>query len=160
MSLTIEDKIRVLAAQDATLQGYLGTSPFRLFDRQLPPGMINSGVCVTAQRVSTIPRMYAQTGLLTLEQPCIRFKIHAWTGKSNARIMSNAPATARAVRDALISWLANTACFSSSAQFDSPSTSPPNHPNFVLNEVGLMDYDLDPPGYMEVIDVRVMNLSN
>ena len=156
--MTLEDKIRILAGANSTLQSYLGTSPFRMFDRQLPPRQINNGACVTVRRVSTV-RPYYQQGIQSLSMPRMQFTVYTWGGP-NSSILANAPATARAVRDALVAWLASQACFSSSAQFDSPSTAPPNYPNFVLNEFGTLNFQLDPPGYIEVIDVRLMNLEN
>jgi hypothetical protein len=44
------------------------------------------------------------------------------------------------------------------SQFASPVTSPTRHPNFVLNQRADMDFTLQPPAYVEILDVRIFSL--
>ncbi len=65
----------------------------------------------------------------------------------------------RSAAAAIQDWLA-TADFSSNAQFSSPVTSPTKHPNFVLNQRAGMEYRIDPPAYVETLDIRITNLES
>jgi predicted small integral membrane protein len=64
---------------------------------------------------------------------------------------------ARSAAAAIIDWLA-VVDFSSDSQFASPVTSPTRHPNFVLNQRADMDFTLQPPAYVEILDVRIFSL--
>lgn len=145
--MTAEAKLRALASASAALQAYFGTALFRWFDRQLPQGYIKSGPCVRLMRVSTV-RTYAQTGLQNLSQPRVQIDV-----------MDYDPENCRAAAKAVIDWL-GTVDFSTDAEFSSPPTTPGNHPNFILNQRAGMDFQLQPPVYVESIDVRLYNLEN
>jgi hypothetical protein len=64
---------------------------------------------------------------------------------------------ARQAANAIIDWLA-TVDFSSTAQFESPITSPTRHPNEVIGQRAGMEARTDPPAYVEILDVRILNL--
>lgn len=147
--MTGEVKIRTLAAADATLQPYFGTGPFRWFDRQIPPEYIDKGACVRLLRVSTI-RSHTMQGITHLSAP--RFQID---------VLSIDPETARAAASAIIAWL-QTISLAQNNQFASPVTSPPQHPNLVLNQRAGMEPRISgkPVVYVETLDVRVYNLES
>ena len=84
--ISLETKLRTLAAANATLQTDLGTSPFRWFDRRLvqgaltPPNPITGPVpnttCVRVLRVSTgQDGFYNQGGQGNIEQPRIQIDV-------------------------------------------------------------------------------------
>lgn len=139
--MTPEVRMRTLAALDSTLQGYLGTAPFRWFDQQLPNRSITSGSCVRIQRISTI-RMYEQAGLNPLSYP--RFQADCYAAD---------PETARAVALAVIAFLGGVN-LSSDGPFASPSTTPRNFPTFILSQRDGIIPDRELPVYVQSIDFR------
>lgn len=149
--MTFENKLVTLASADPTLQSYFGTPPsvFRFFDRQLAQTYWAQGLCCSFRVVSTV-RDYYMAGLSTLSAPRVQFDIRA------SPRYGFTPEQARAARNALITWL-GTVSFSESNDFNSPPTSPPHSPNFILNERAGMDVQTDPPVYVESIDVRIYN---
>lgn len=152
--MPFEEKFRTLAIAEPTLQPYFGTGPYRVFDRQMPQKYIESGPCLTFRRVSTVPRMYAQTGIVNQSEPLVQFDIRVW-----GKVTPNAPEVARAAKAAVIAWL-NTISFANTNNFDSPITTPPHSPNFLRNERSSLDYQLEPPAYVETFDYRIYNLEN
>ncbi len=150
--MTAEEKLRTLAQQDAVLQSYFFTdNQIRWFGPQLPPGYLAIGkACVRVWRVSTI-RLYShetseQRSQNRIEQ--IRFQFDVLDYDSER---------ARLAAKAIADWLA-TVDLSSNAQFGSPVTSPTRHPNQVLNERQGMEYKIQPPAYVQLLDVRITNL--
>lgn len=140
MSLTPEVKLRTLASGNATLQGYLGTGPFRWFDRQIPQAYYPA-TCVRLRRISTA-FLYEQRGLNPLDAP--RFQLD---------VLDPDPEKTRAVAAAITAFL-GTISLAQDNQFGSPVTTPPQFPNFVLNQRSGMDPTLQPPAYVETIDFR------
>lgn len=146
-----ELKIRTLAAADTTLRTYFGTPPavFRWMDRRLLPGYIQRGACVRLLRVSTISD-YNQYGLINLNQPRVQIDV-----------LSQDPSEARNAAQAIITWM-DTVSFSETNNFDSPATTPPHSPNFLLNRRSGMEAQPDPigPVFVETLDYRIFNLEN
>jgi len=157
-----EEKLYMLASENATLQTDLGTSPFRWCDRQLVQGMLQFSTppntigasCVRVRRIST-QRRYIQgngavnTNLSPLSTP--RFQIDVLD--YNAEV-------ARQVAADVLAFL-GTVCLASEDQFDSPATTPPNFPNFLLSQRAGMDFQLSKqPAYVESLDVRLFNIEN
>jgi len=151
--MTLIEKLTTLAPQSTTLQSYFGTSPFRMFDRQLAQKYIERGPCLTFREVSSVP-MYTQYGRINMNQPRVQFDVYV-----SPRYTNQASTTARAARDAVISWL-GTVSFAETNDFDSPVTTPPHFPNFVLNTRAGMEAQSDPPVYVETVDVRIFNLES
>lgn len=142
--MTAETKLRTLASGDATLQVYLlSAGDFRWFDQQMRQGAAFPNV--TVLRVSTI-RDYTMGGINPMSR--IRFQID---------VRDYSAETARAIAAAIIDFL-RTADLASNAQFGCPATTPPQFPCFVLNQRGGMDYQLQPPPYVQTLDIRVFNL--
>ncbi len=145
--MTAEVKLRTLASADTALQAFFGTGPFRFFDRQLPPGYIQNGACCRYRRVSTA-FLYRQEGLAALN--AVRFQFD---------VLDLDPQRARDALWALIAWL-GTICLAQAAQFSSPTTTPTNFPNFVLNYRAGLEPRTQAPVYAETIDVRIFNLES
>lgn len=148
-----ESKLRYLAQQDATLQAYFFTAgQIRWFDLQLQPNYLAPGrACARITRVSTLPYYSKETserasiGALAW----IRFQID---------VLDYDSVRARAAAAAIVTWLTTVVDLSSTSLFDSPVTSPKRHPNFVLNQrAGLEPKTLNPV-YLQMLDVRVLNL--
>ena len=148
--MTAELKLRTLAASDATLQSYLlGTNgTFRWFDRQLPPKYITEGACVRVLRVSTGPRSYFQDRISQLSNPMFQIDVLDYDAEE-----------ARAVVAAITTWL-TTVDLASGDQFGSPPVTPPQAPSFVENQRAGMDYQIQPPAYVETIQVRIFNMED
>lgn len=150
--MTAEVKMRTLAQQDDVLLSFFrsdSNGTFRWFDRQLQPGYITQGTCVRVRRVGTV-RQYAhetrtRRSVSDMAQP--RFQLD---------VMDYDPERARSAAAAISDWLA-TVDFSSDAQFASPRTSPTRHPNFVLNQRAGMEPELQPPVYVETLDIRIFD---
>lgn len=147
--MKLEEKIRTLASADATLQSHFGTGPFRWLDRRLLPGYIDKGACVRLMRVSSV-FTYSQAGLQNLNQPRVQIDV-----------MSTDPVEARNAAQAIIDWM-GTVSFSETNNFNSPATTPPHSPNFVLNHRSGMEPQPDPKGpvFVETLDYRIFNLEN
>ncbi len=148
--MTLESKLIALASADSTLQGLFGTAPFRMFDRQLAQTYYALGLCCSIRRVSEVP-IYTQYGLNNMSMPLVQFDVRA-----SPRYVTGAPEAARNAMTALITWL-GTVSFAESNDFDSPTTTPPHSPNFIRNKRAGMDFQLEPPVYVESFDVRIYN---
>lgn len=145
--MTAEAKLRYLASADATLQGFFGTNPFRWWHEQLPPGYVmkpTGATCATVQQIDTM-FLYAQEGRVDLNKP--RFQITV--RDPNADVVDQAAA-------AIVNWL-GTIDLASDAQFNSPPTTPPQTPTFVLDVRPGLDYQLKPPIPTVLIDCKVWN---
>lgn len=143
--MTAEVKIRSLASADATLQGYLGTDPFRWFDRQLVPTYLQSGSpCVRMLRVST-ESDYNQGGLMNLDCPHFQIDVLDYDAEH-----------CREVAAAIVTFM-GTIDLTSSGQFASPYSSPNHAPCFLVNQRAGMAFDLQPPAYVETLEYRVYN---
>ncbi len=147
--MDIYAKIRVLAQLDSTLVGLFGTGPFRWFKQRLPPGYIDQGLCVRVSKPTTVFG-YTQYGLMNLNKPLMQIEVLG--GDSNA---------VQAATIAVINWM-GTVSFAETNDFDSPVSTPPHSPNFLLNRRSGMEAQVDPPGpvYVEILDFRIYNLEN
>ena len=162
--LSVTEKLRTLAVQDATLQSFFGvdsaTTVMRWFDVQIQPKALQTGLVIQTQQISESPRPYSHTSALTFTAPLVQFTVRGWPGKvAGVQVVANAPHQVRQARAAVIAWLGRV-CFSASNQFDSPATTPPNYPNFVLNSRETIDPQLDPPAWTAQFDARIFNLDN
>ena len=153
--MTIEQKLTLLAPQDATLQSYFGTNPFRCFDRQLPQKLIERGPCLIFQHISDVLSYNQIVGLIPMSQPRMQFTVQV-----SFRYTNQASHVARAARDAVINWLNTQVSFAENNNLASPATTPPHFPNFVLNKRASMEPQSDPPVYTEMFDVRIFNLES
>jgi hypothetical protein len=146
MSLvTAEQKLRLLASADATLQEYLGVPPvFRWFHLQEEQGAIESGVCLRVRRVSAI-YLYAQEGILATEQVRLQFDF-----------LDKSP---EAAANAMLAFNAfmGTVDLMSNAQFLSPPTTPRQSPNFLLNTRPGLEFRTERQIYVWTCDWRVWN---
>lgn len=145
--MTPEAKLLQLAAANVTLQGFFGTSPFRWFEIQIPQGLLASGACARLLRISTL-RYYKQQGITEFSQP--RFQLD---------VVAASPEAARSAMAAVINWL-GAISLAETNQFDSPATTPPQFPNFVLNQRTGLYVELQPPLPLETLDFRSWNLEN
>jgi hypothetical protein len=148
---SVETKLRTLASANATLQGDLGTSPFRWFDRRLvqgaltPPNPITGPVpnttCVRVLRVSTgQDGFYNQGGQGNIEQPRIQIDV-----------LDYDPEIARQVAADIIAFLSSVSLMSATP------TNPTQCTNFRLNQRAGIEFQLDPPAYVETLDYRIWN---
>lgn len=144
--MTCETKIRTLASQDAGLQAIFGTSPFRWFHLQLPPGYVDKmpGTCATVQQIS-VRFMRAQEALVNLNKP--RFQIVV--RDKNVDVVDQAAA-------AIVLWLQQVD-FASDNEFNSPATPGPQNGNFILDMRPGLDYELKPNVPTMLIDFAVWN---
>ena len=147
-----EVKIRTLASQDATLQSFLGTNPFRWFDIQLPQGQPTKtnnfwdGPAVTCLSVSLMSQYVHGNGRSQIAWP--RFQID---------ILDTDAERGRNCAAAVIAWL-NKANISQPGQFGCPATSVTlPAPNILLNNRGGTWADLQPPVFRQTLDVRFAN---
>lgn len=150
--MTCEAKLRTLAQQSALLQPYFFTDgQVRWFDRRLQPNYLALGrSCVRVLRIST-GRLYShetRTRRSVGNMAAVRLQID---------VLDFDAERARAAANAILDWLATVDC-SSDAQFASPLTSPTRHPNAVLNQRAGMEPKTEPPVYVEILDVRILNL--
>ena len=150
--MQLEDKIRTLAATDATLMSFFGTGPFRWFGPRIPPGYLKIGnTCLRMKRISSV---YGYTnsppGLMNLNQPRFQFDILDFDAS-----------TTRAAAEAVINWF-DTVSFAETNDFDSPPSSPPHSPNFLLNRRASEEPQIEPPGpaWVVILDYRIFNLEN
>lgn len=153
--MTVEEKLTILAPQDATLQSYFGNSPFRFFDRQEPQKLIQQGPCLLFEHVSDVLTYNHNVGLIPMTQPRIQFSVMV-----SFRYTNRATHVARAARDAVIAWLNTQVSFAENNNLASPATTPPHFPNFILNKRAGMEPQSDPPVYTEMFDVRIFNLES
>jgi len=124
MYYSAEEKIRALAMQDSTLQGFLQTGGiFRWFATQLPAGYASMGSCVRVTRPGAVYTQ-VQEGVLALEQVRLQFDC-----------LDQSQTTARQLLNALNQFLL-TVDLMSGDQFTSPATVPTQFPNFQLLQRG------------------------
>jgi hypothetical protein len=149
--MTLLQKIRTLAAQDATIQEYcLGSNgTLRWFDTQIPKGYIYQGTCVTVQQINDV-LTYVQPGPLAMDQ--VRVQVNIWDLNS---------ASAKTLANYLVMAWFPSVSFMSDAQFQSPPTTPPYCANFKLSQRGVIDYSVQPqPAWVETLDFRLFNNPN
>lgn len=151
--MELEDKMRFLAQQDATLASFFFTdNQIRWFDLQLQPNYLAANrTCARVRRISTLPLYSKETlnNASILNQVWIRLQID---------VLDYSASRAKAAARAIVNWLTQTADFSSTNQFDSPPTSPKRHPNFLLNQMPGMEPKTQPPVFVQMLDVRILNL--
>ena len=142
---TAEQKLRLLASADATLQEYLGAPPaFRWFHLQEEQGAIEQGTCVRVRRVSAV-YLYAQEAIVSAEQVRLQFDF-----------LDKSPETAANAMLAFNAFMA-TVDLMSDAQFLSPSTTPRQHPNFLLNTRPGLEFRTERQIYVWTVDWRCWN---
>lgn len=158
--MTLEAKIRTLAQLDPTLVSIFGSGPFRWMDRRLQPGYVSKGTCVRLRRISTVfGYTNAPAGLMNLNQPRVQIDV-----------LDLDATTCRSAAQAVINWL-GTVSFAETNDFDSPATTPPHSPNFLLNHRAGMEAQPEGgtptpstsntgPVYVETLDYRIYNLEN
>lgn len=149
--MDIYAKIRTLAQLDPTLSALFFTPVPRWFKQRLQPGYITRGLCVRVKRVSTVyGYTNAPAGLMNLNKPLIQIDV-----------MGLDSTAVQAAAIAVINWM-GTVSFASTNDFDSPATTPPNSPNFLVNRQSAEEAQVDPPGpaWVEILDFRVYNLEN
>lgn len=141
--MTGETKLRTLAAEDATLQGFFGTNPFRWFHVQLPPGYVSKmpGTCATVQQIST-QFLWSQEARADISRQ--RFQIIV--RDPNVDVVDQAAA-------AIVDWL-GTIDLASDDQFLSPPVTPRQTPNVVLDMRPGLDVQLKPPVPTVLIDFK------
>ncbi len=137
---TAEVKLRTLAAANTTLQGYLGTAPFRWWDTQHNQGSTLPGV--TVRRVSTAIDYRMTPPGNNINTP--RFQID---------IRDPDIEEGRAIGKAIIAFL-NTLDLAVAGG----TITGKQAPSFVLNIRQGMDYNLTPPVPTLSLDVRLYNL--
>ena len=157
--VSAEEKLRQLAAANTTLQGDLGTTPFRWFDMQLAQGALQpsspantvGASCVRVLRVSTGRRYvqgngYGVSNLSPLSE--VRLQID---------VLDFCAEVARQVAADVVAFL-GTVDLASPAQFATPPATPPQFPSFLLSQRARMDYQLSKqPAYVQCLDVRLFN---
>lgn len=136
---TAEVKLRTLAAANVTLQGLLGTTPFRWYDVQ---HVQNSALpAVTVRRISTATD-YLMQGRTLIDRP--RFQIDVRdTDHEHARLVAKA----------VIAFL-DTLDLNATGG----TVTGPNAPTFLLNQRAGMDFQITPPVPVQTLDVRLFNL--
>jgi len=147
VALTPEVKLRTLAAADAALSAYLGASPFRWFDTQIPQRLIGSGACVRVRRLDTA-QLQEVAGINPLDS--VSFQ---------ADVLDTDPQRARDVAEAIADFL-GTADLSTDLLFDSPPGQPAHFPCFVVNQRAGVIPQTSPQVYIESIQFTVWNKEN
>lgn len=147
--MDIYAKIRTLAQLDPTLSALFFTGVPRWFKQRIQPGYINKGLCVRVSKPTTVFG-YTQYGLMNLNKPLMQFDVMGFDSTA-----------VQAATIAVINWM-GTVSFAETNDFDSPATTPPHSPNFLLNRRSGMEAQEDPPGpvYIETLDFRIYNLEN
>lgn len=138
---TAEVKLRTLAAANAGLQAFLGSPPnvFRWWDTQHVQGSTLPGV--TARRISTATD-YRMTGRNPFDQPRFQLDVRAAD-----------PEVARSVAKAVLAFLDTL-----NLAVTGGTVTGKQAPCFVLNQRAGMDFQLNPPVFVQSIDVRMWNL--
>ena len=145
--ITLEEKMRTLAAADAGLQAIFGTGPFRWFFDTLPQGYVQKGSCVRVRRVSTVSN-YCMSGPLNVEM--VRMQMD---------FLDLSRSDSQAAALAVGAWM-TTVDFMSAAQFTSPPSAPRQFANFQINDRSTLEYQLQTPVYVEMVDWRIFNNTN
>jgi hypothetical protein len=137
MQTSLEVKLRNAALGNATLVSLLGSSPFRWFGPQAPPGLAFPSVEV--QQVSQVPQ-YSTTALLISAQYRMQFTI--WDEDLER---------ARSVKNAIIQFLTTFNAYST-------SSAQPLQPNRVLNaRLGKSQAATDPITWWITVDALIWN---
>lgn len=140
--MSLEERIRDAAAADPTISGIFGSgSPLllRWYNTQLPPGNVpKAGTCLRAQRISTSP-LYGMQGLFQTNWVRMQFDI-----------LDLSSITALTASDAIINWLGTVSFGNLPDQFA----------NFLLNQRGGLQPQLQPPVYVQTLDFRIFNLED
>ena len=156
MSASAEAKLRTLAAQNAALQASLtwpnaqGVNTFAWFDTQLVQGAIQpktSQTAVTVHRVSTSRTPYGNQGGPIQNLTKIRFQIN---------VNSYDAEQARQVAQQIAQFL-GTVSLLAPGEFQSPQTGPSQNPNYIGNQRAGMLFQLQPPCYVQSMDVAMFN---
>lgn len=147
--MDIYAKIRTLAQLDPTLVGIFGAGPFRWFKQRLEPGYIGRGLCVRVSKPTTAYG-YTQYGLMNLNRPLMQIEVMGFDSTA-----------VQAAAIAVINWM-GTVSFAETNDFDSPATTPPHAPNFLLTRGSGEEAQVDPPGpaWVEILGFRIFNLEN
>lgn len=147
--MDIYAKIRTLAQLDPTLSALFFTGVPRWFKQRIQPGYINKGLCVRVSKPTTVFG-YTQYGLMNLNKPLMQFDVMGFDSTA-----------VQAATIAVINWM-GTVSFAETNDFDSPATTTPHSPNFLLNRRSGMEAQEDPPGpvFIETLDFRIYNLEN
>lgn len=141
--------MRTLAQLDTTLQSYLGApgNIFRWFDTQLPQGRIKQGPCITVIRVSEVGYYAHRAGRFTLAGPRFQFDI-----------LGTDPEELRALGAYMKTGFLQNADLSTPNIWGCPTVAPIYPaPNTVLNYRGGLLYQVEPPIWRELLDVRIWN---
>lgn len=154
--MTPEIKLRTLAAANATLQGFFGSSPFRWFDIQVPQGQLAAGTCARLQRVSTA-RLYAHrslnpSGSQSASSPLLNLSFPRF----QLDIIDQDTEAARQAAIAVINWLGGIS-LAQDNWLNSPPTTPPQFPCFLLNQRHGLYPDTQPPLPVVTLDFRAYN---
>ncbi len=139
---SLESKLRTAAGTYGALTTLLASgSPvaFRWYDTQLPQGAVYPAVVV---RMVSNPSSYVVTGRLPTSFARVQFTI--WGGMYAAGVTA-----ADAVRDALVSWLAQLNLVGISGQV--------MYSNLILNEMRGVFVPTDTPVYQRIIDVNIFS---
>ena len=144
-----EAKLRYLAQLDTTMQSYLGApgNTFRFFDTALPQGATAQGTCVTVLRVSEVGLYGFGAGRSSSAWPRFQFDV-----------FDPNPETARALADYMKKTWLQSANIAQPGLFGCPSvgaTFPAQ--NIVLNDRSTRLYQVQPPIYHSILDVRCYN---
>ena len=142
--MTASTKLRTMAAADATLQGFFGTSPFRWDYIQLVPSARPDSngqfPCRARYRqVSQVP-IYTQEGQNRLNE--VRFQID---------VLCSDVTVADAATAAIAAWIGTVS-------FCDLTLTPGQYPNFVMNVRPGLEVQLKPPVPVNSLDVKVFNL--
>lgn len=138
MPTSLETKLRIAAALDATLASLLGSSPFRWYGPQAAQGSIQP--LVEVQEVSQVP-MYSNTALLTT---CLyRMQFTIWDTDLER---------ARSVRNAIVQFLKTFNAYS-----PANSVSPLRPNKVVMVRTGPSEAQTDPLTYWIMLDAMIYN---
>ncbi len=134
--MTLEVKVRTAAAANPTLQGFLGTSPFRWFDTQLDEN-VTTFPQVTAQRISTVPynSMVDPIGNLSRNRFQIRANANDASGGETSRALAEAIKTFMRTFSATQGTQYANALLSQQSSIEKPEAQPPYF-------VQLMDFNI------------------
>jgi hypothetical protein len=150
--MTPEHKLYQLAAADSTLQTDLGGvgNAFQWWDKQVTQGTkytAGGPASVSFLRVSTLI-MYEQRGRNPMDAVRMQLDIRHLIAER-----------ARSVANDVVQFLESIS-LAQPNQFNSPATTPPQFPNFLLNRREGMDFQLQPPVHVVSLDVRLWNLED
>ena len=135
MSHSLKARIWTAASQYVGLTALLGTSPFRMFDQQLPQGI--QFPAVVMESVGN-PHDYVASGPLPTSWSRMQFRIYGTGNDSeNANLIANA--------------LANFFNTFNGTGIDGM----PTYPNYVVQDIDFGIAKTQPLTYMRLVDVRI-----